>query len=303
MLEATIADNAFRSHERFIWGLCYRMTGDAADADDLVQETFARVIENPPPRLENLRPWLVRVAVNLSRDQYRRRKRREYLGPWLPSPIDAELIASSEPSSTEGRYELLESVSFAFLRALEALKPNERAVLILRDVFDYSAKEAAGALGISEANVRTTHLRARRAMEKYDAAREPIASRSARAMEVLGAFLTCLATQDVKGAEALLSEAVQTHNDSAGVYKAARRVVYGPEKVARFYVALASKVPAGSETELRMLNGEPAIVIRIREPRPREAPIIVIRGDVDPTGRLAQLDVILAPRKLKALAS
>lgn len=129
MLAGAIAESTFRSHERFLWALCYRMTGDAADADDLVQETFARVIERPPPELADLRPWLVRVAVNLSRDLYRRRRRQGYIGPWVPSPLPEETaLPGYEPVSTEGRYELLESVSFAFLLALEALKPNERAV-------------------------------------------------------------------------------------------------------------------------------------------------------------------------------
>src|ERR1700720_2824076 len=88
---------------RLLWGLCYRMTGNAADADDLVQETFVRAIEKPPRRTsEALRPWLVRVAINLSRDLLRQRKRRGYVGAWLPSPIPTDLEespASYEPSA------------------------------------------------------------------------------------------------------------------------------------------------------------------------------------------------------------
>jgi len=76
---------AFREHERFLWALCYRMTGSAADADDLVQETFVRALERPPPRTDlPWRPWLTRVAMNLARDALRRRRRRGYVGPWLP---------------------------------------------------------------------------------------------------------------------------------------------------------------------------------------------------------------------------
>ena len=82
-------DRLFDEHRRFLWGISYRMTGSAADADDVVQDTFVRAIEHPPARTdEPLRPWLVKVALNLSRDVLRRRKRREYVGPWLPSPID-----------------------------------------------------------------------------------------------------------------------------------------------------------------------------------------------------------------------
>src|SRR6185295_9932169 len=105
--------DVFRAHERFLWGLCYRLTGSAADADDLVQETFVRAIERPPARTDLAwRPWLVRVALNLGRDLLRRRKRRAYVGPWLPSPIETADDASPpsyEPSlageqTTEGRY-------------------------------------------------------------------------------------------------------------------------------------------------------------------------------------------------------
>src|SRR5262249_59509545 len=124
---------AFRANERFLWGLCYRMTGCAADADDLVQDTFVRVLARPPRMDDPLRPWLVRVAMNLGRDLLRRRRRRPYVGPWLPSPIetgDEESPPSFEPTlegglTTEGRYDLLESVSFAFLVALEALTPQQ----------------------------------------------------------------------------------------------------------------------------------------------------------------------------------
>ncbi|MEW6270578.1 MAG: sigma-70 family RNA polymerase sigma factor [Thermodesulfobacteriota bacterium] len=129
----------FREHQRFLWGLCYRLTGSAADADDLVQATFVRALERPPARTdEPWRPWLTRVAVNLGRDLLRRRKRRGYVGPWLPSPIETgeQPLASFEPEiasgvTTEGRYDMLESVSIAFLVALEALTPKQRAVLLL----------------------------------------------------------------------------------------------------------------------------------------------------------------------------
>jgi RNA polymerase sigma-70 factor (ECF subfamily) len=163
---ALTVDAAFQEHRGLLWHLCYRMTGIAADADDLVQETFLRAIERPPPRTDMaLRPWLVRVALNLARDLLRRRRRRrEYTGPWLPSPIetgepgadaaDDRVLPAFEPSlpglgSTEGRYDLVESVTFAFLLALEALTPQQRAVLLLRDVFDYSVRETAEALAVS----------------------------------------------------------------------------------------------------------------------------------------------------------
>ena len=161
----------FSDQQRFLWGLCYRMTGNAADADDLVQETFVRALDRPPARIdEPWRPWLVRVAMNLARDVLRRRRRSPYRGNWLPSPVETSAedvppayeVPEGSGSPTEGRYELLESVSFAFLLALEALTPSQRAVLLLRDVFDYAVRETADALGMSEANVKVTHHRVMR---------------------------------------------------------------------------------------------------------------------------------------------
>jgi len=169
----TLIEHLFKEHERFLWGVCYRMTGNAADADDLVQETFVRAMRHPPARIDDcLRPWLVRIAINLGRDLLRRRKRQAYEGVWLPSPIETGDLAAApvqeprdERSDPASRYDMLESVSFAFLLALEALTPTQRAVLLLRDVFDYSTAETAQALDLTEANVKVTLLRARRRMK------------------------------------------------------------------------------------------------------------------------------------------
>src|SRR5262245_50974510 len=174
-------ENLYADHRPLLWSLCYRMLGSAADAEDVVQDTFVRAIEHPPPRADMpIRPWLVKVALNRARDLLRHRRRRRYVGPWLPSPIDTG-DESSPPAhepvvdgieSLEGRYDLLESVSFAFLLALEALTPSQRAVLLLRDVFDYTVHEAADALDMTQASVKTTLHRARRAMDSYHTRRQ-----------------------------------------------------------------------------------------------------------------------------------
>jgi RNA polymerase sigma-70 factor, ECF subfamily len=226
VLPAPLVEEVIAVHKSFLWGLCYRLTGSAADADDLVQETFVRLIERPPAHTdEPWRPWLVRVALNLGRDLLRRRKRRAYVGLWLPSPIETQEQESS-PScefsadrqlSPEGRYDLVESVTFAFLLALEALTPQQRAVLLLRDVFDYSGRESAEALDMSEVNVKTTHHRARRVMQEYDRARcVPTRALQERTRQALEQFLTCLASQDVSGMERLLAAEVCALSDGGG---------------------------------------------------------------------------------------
>jgi len=308
-----VLGDLFKAHEQFLWGLCYRLTGNAADADDLVQETFVRAMEHPPARTdEPWRPWLVRVALNLGRDLLRRRKRRHYVGPWLPSPIETGDEASPpsyEPAAdAEGnpaaRYDLLESVSFAFLLALEALTPAQRAVLLLRDVFDYSVKETAEALGMSEANVKTTHHRARRAMSDYDRERRlPTRSLQERTRKVLEQFLSCLSRHDVSGVEALLADGARHLGDGGGEFFAARVPIVGREKIALFYARLSEQLSKVTRVELRMLNGLPAVITELSGVGDGYAPRIVTLCDLDEDGRIKQMHVVLASRKLTAIRS
>ena len=299
----------FSDERRFVWALCYRMTGNAADADDLTQETFLRAIAQPPARTDApWRPWLVRVAMNLARDLLRRRRRHGQRQPWLPSPIDTgeetappayELPAESG-SPTEGRYELLESVSFAFLLALEALTPGQRAVLLLRDVFDYSVRETADALGMSEPAVKTAHHRARHAMAAYDRDRcVPTADRQARTGDALFRFMTALQADDVPAMEALLAEGVRSVSEG-GEFAAAHNVVAGRARVLRLLRGLM-RHQRGSSSAVRMLNGLPALVLEFTRRGPRYAPRAVIRCDVDAAGRIVALHTVLASRKLTAL--
>jgi RNA polymerase sigma factor (sigma-70 family) len=306
----TELDEAFAEHRRFLWSLSYRMTGCAADADDVVQSTFVRAIERPPRDLsEPWRPWLTRVALNLGRDLLRRRRRRHYSGPWLPSPIETGEdgdLAAYEPTlagqSTEGRYDLLESVSYAFLLALELLTPKQRAVLLLRDVFDYSVAETASALGISTPDVKTTHHRARRAMQGYDRERcRPTRELRERTRDALTRLLGAFATGDTREAERLLAESVRALSDGGGEFFAARVPVVGRERVIRFYTNVAQRRADGMRSELRVVNGLPAIVTEISGGHRGEAPRLVTRIDLDADGRVTALHSILATRKLTAI--
>jgi RNA polymerase sigma-70 factor (ECF subfamily) len=325
-------EDLYAEHHRFLWGLCYRMLGSAADAEDIVQDTFVRAMERPPRRTdEPVRPWLVRVALNLSRDFLRRRRRREYIGPWLPSPIDTgdesappshepaiDGVPIADSSVREARkavgdrspylarrpvpeYDLLESVSFAFLLALEALTPTQRGVLLLRDVFDYSVKETADALDLSEANVKTTHHRARHAMQMYDGRRQiPTADVQDAARTALNEFLRCLTQHDVGGIEALLAEDVRTVTDGGGEFQAALRPVVGRDKVARFYLAVI-ETARDAVVRMQMLNGTPAVVADLPSPTGRQAPRFTFAVDLNGEGKIADIYVVSATRKLTAI--
>ena len=309
-LDGTILTRWFEDHRSFLWGLCYRVTGSASDADDVVQETFIKALEHAPRELAEPRPWLVRVAVNASRDLLRRRRRRAYIGEWLPDPIETnEALPSYEPAvhgseTLESRYDLMESVSIAFLQALEVLTPTQRAVLLLCDVFDYSAAEAAAALDLSHSNIRTIHHRARRLMGSYDRTRTvPTAATRDRTSRALKRFLDLLAHSDVRGIEQMLADDVRAVADGGGEFTAARRAIVGPVRVARFFARLSRSRTTGMRTRLVMLNGLPAALLEFGKPMGRRPPKLVFAIGLNSEGLLSRLWVVASSRKLAAIAS
>ena len=290
--------------------MCYRMTGSAADADDIVQDTFVRALERPPADMEApLRPWLVKVAINLSRDQLRRRRRREYLGPWLPSPVltDGEDEGRLEhPISIDDspgvRYDMLESITLAFLLALEALTPAQRAVLLLRDVFDYSTTETAAALDMSEANIKVTLHRARRIMSSYEKNRASnFSTRVEEMRDTLQRFLSRLAAGDVQGLKEMLAADVVLVTDGGGEINALADPVYGSEKVLRLIAKLYEANREVTSTSLRNVNGEPAILVERSQMRPGHASFFTMHCELNDIARMQRLHFVFAPSKLTAL--
>jgi RNA polymerase sigma-70 factor (ECF subfamily) len=284
-----------------LWGLCYRLTGVAADADELVQETFVRALDRAPNASEDeCARWLIRVATNLGLDRLRARRRRSYPGSWLPSPVDTPATEDANPG-VEVDFERREAVSYAFLVALERLAPKARAVLILSDVFDYAASEVADLLDTSEANVRVLHHRARRRLEGTLPERRAIRDLAAATREVLERFLDCMIRQDARGIEALLTRSVRTITDAGGEYTALHAPLVGVSRVARFHLETARRRGPVSHVEMRMVNGLPALVIETKPLRPQMAPRVVLRCEIDDEGRICELHSILAPRKLTAV--
>jgi len=298
---------AIEQHRALLWGLCYRMSGCAADADDLVQDVAERALLKPPADTTvELRPWLVRVAMNLSRDHLRRRRRRSYRGTWLPGPASVEHGVLAQRVTAETRYGELESVTAAFLLALEALTPAQRSVLLLRDVVGYSVAETAELLDMSTSNVKTTHHRARASMAGYDGEPADLSEqRLRRHRSALRALLVHLSSRNVDALTALLREDVRALNDSDGKYFAARREVVGRAKVILFHLkvnAMHERTQAGTPRgTIEMLNGEPALVAHWPSGDPRIPARMVVRISIDDDGRIRQLDTVVADRKLSHL--
>ena len=303
---ASLLEQLFRDQRKTLWALAYRLTGSHEDAEDVVQEAFVRLLRDPPGAPpEELGRWLARVATNLGIDALRRRRRRRYVGPWLPSPAPATEDAALESlagtsSDPERRYALAESATLAFLLALETLSPRQRAALLLRDVLGCSALETAERLGTTEGSVRVLHLRARRALAPYDEARSvPTAELRALHAETLARMLSCLLAQDAAGLEALFTEAIETRTDSAGEYTAVAAPMIGRHRVARLYlVAARNRQQAGARTELVTVNGLPAALITLARPARRQAPRTLIQIEIDAAGRIRRIHTVLASRKL-----
>jgi RNA polymerase sigma-70 factor (ECF subfamily) len=285
------------------------VTGSAADADDVFQETFVRAIEDPPRDLDApLRPWLVKVSMNLGKDSLRRRRRREYRGAWLPSPVSfdddgngflSDAADAGTSSTTERRYDLLESVSMAFLAALEVLTPQQRAVLLLRDVLDYDVRDTSKALGIGESNVKTTLHRARGALSSYDAGRlRASAGKSATARRAIETCLSALVSRDVAGLKAALSEDVIELSDGGGEFVAALNPIVGRDRVVRFFLGITPDDLSGYRIDLRSFNGAPAFVVRGPASARRRASRFVVLADVDDKGRIRRFFNVLASAKL-----
>jgi RNA polymerase sigma-70 factor (ECF subfamily) len=300
----------FEDHRVFLWGLSFRITGSAADADDVVQETFVKAHQHAPAQLADPRRWLTRVAVNVARDVLRRRKRRSYLGPWLPTPIETggdDVPPSFEPvvegQTLEGRYDLMESASLAFLQALEALTPTQRAVLLLRDVFDYTAGEVAVVLDTSEGNVRIIHHRARRAMDAYDRRQSrPTAAQRERTAKALQRFLALLSAGDVHGIERMLAADVRTVTDANGEFTALSHPLVGRLRVAKFFAQFSeSRRRDEIVFAIRQVNGLPAADIEVASPRGRRPPRLMLSVDLNANGDIVNIWVIASSSKLASL--
>ena len=297
-------ERVFSENRDYLWGHCYRMLGVAADAEDVVQETFVRALEKPPADLDRpWRPWLLTVASRLALDQLRRRRRRGWVGPWLPEPVElspetAATEASIEPEQ-QTRAERADSLSYAFLLALEALSPQQRAVLLLRDVQELSGEETAAALGISLANVKVVLHRARKVLAT---ARERLPvldnKQKQRIGQALQRLLAALAGGDLAAIEAALAADVRLLTDGGGHYHAAKKPVLGRLKVATFLNKLRPQPEEPVYRELRSLNGIPGIYAERPSPPPGLAPRFALLVDVGDNGLVREIYSVLAPAKL-----
>ncbi|MEV7095111.1 RNA polymerase sigma-70 factor [Amycolatopsis sp. NPDC051045] len=247
------ATEAFLAHRSLLFTVAYQLLGSAADAEDVLQETWLRWVDVDLAVVRNQRAYLVRITSRqaLMRLRALGRRKESYVGPWLPEPL------LTAPDVAED-VELADSVSMAMLLVLETLTPAERAVFVLREVFDLAYDEIADAVGKSPAAVRQIAHRAR----SHVAARRPRGTVSpAATRDALEAFRRAVETGDLRDLLGILAPDVVFLGDGGGVVQAVLSPVTGAEDVARLLTAGLANLAVGT-LEAAQVNGYPALVLR-----------------------------------------
>jgi len=248
------ATEAFLAHRNLLFTVAYEMLGSAADAEDVLQETWLRWAGVDLGAVRDQRAYLVQVTTRqaLSRLRTLGRRKESYVGSWLPEPL------LTAPDVAED-VELADSVSMAMLLVLETLAPTERAVFVLREVFDVSYDEIAEAIGKTPAAVRQIAHRAR----AHVAARRPRGPVSrAESRDALQAFQRAAETGDLQGLLDMLAPDVVFLGDGGGIVQAVRVPVTGAAKVARLLAVGLERIGATASLEPAQVNGYPALIVR-----------------------------------------
>ncbi|MFG3000474.1 RNA polymerase sigma-70 factor [Streptomyces sp. NPDC048340] len=244
------AEDAFTEHRPLLFTLAYEMLGSAADAEDVLQESFLRWSAVDQATVGHPRAYLVRVVTRQALNHLRtlRARREEYVGTWLPEPI------RTAPEVSEDVI-LAESVSMAMMLVLETLNPTERAVFVLHDVFGYTHGEIAASVGKTEVTVRQIAHRARRHVHARRRRFEPDTDAT---RQIVQRFLHAATSGEVQTLMDLLAPDVVQISDGGGKVVAARRPITGPADVARFVLGVLRTTTTETRIEHATYNGMPA---------------------------------------------
>ena len=297
----------FEAERARLVGLAYRMLGSRCDAEDVVQDAWLRWHGHGDDRALIDRPaaWLTTVVSRLALDRLRSRQRdrADYVGPWLPEPV----ILADDPSAVVERRD---SLRLGFVHLLERLNPRERVALVLADVFDEPHQSISSVLDESVVNCRQLVSRARRKlaaapmMETASTSTAAAARASAllplgpSSTDALDAFLAAAAGGDVDVLLAALAPGVVLVSDGGADRHAARRPVVGADRVARFVLTVAGRLPDAATFDVAAVNGERALLVRSRD---RPVLVLWVQGGSD--GRIDAIRIVVNPTKLAALAT
>ncbi len=278
----------FEDHRQLLFGIAYRMLGTVMDAQDLVQDTFLRWQQSSPAEVQSTRAWLTTVITRLCINHLKsaRIQREIYVGPWLPEPI----VAEPEPEQLENS-RLADSLSLAFLILLESLTPTERAVFVLREVFNYEFSDIAPIVEKAESNCRQILARARKRIgerqPRFDASVED-------AERLIQRFGQVMQNGNVEELLQLLAKDVVLVSDGGGKARAVLRPIYGRDRVARLLIGAKRKF--GSKTQVTRearINGLPGMI------SVEDGPVLRVVALGIREGQIHSLFIITNPDKLR----
>jgi RNA polymerase sigma-70 factor (ECF subfamily) len=277
----------FDRNRPLLFSIAYRMMGSVMDAEDAVQEAYLRWERASEDEVRSPSAYLSKVVTRLCIDRLRsaRVRREQYVGPWLPEPLLGE-----QAKEIGGKTDLEDTLSMAFLVLLESLTPVERAVFLLREVFDYEYAEIAALVGKSEANCRQISRRARQSV----AARRPRFESSPQQEErLMESFLQASLSGDIEALLALLSDDVTLYSDGGGKTRAALNPIYGADNVARFLTGILRNIPPAFTVRQTRVNGRPGLVGYFGDGSPQS----VVTLDVA-EGSIRAMRLVVNPEKL-----
>lgn len=279
----------FDAHRRRLFGLAYRMLGTRDDADDALQEAYIRWHNADTGSIENPEAWLVTTVTRLSIDRLRKAsaKRETYIGPWLPEPLVAD-----NASSPHAEQEFASSLSMAFMVMLERLSPQERAVLLLHDVFDLGYADIANVMKKEVPAVRQMLHRARERVRADKARFRPDREEHRALVE---RFSVAAYMADENALLSLFSPEIAVTSDGGGKITAARKVITGLRRVIRLFTIAVGGHAERITHEIREINGEPGIVEYF------DGKVFATNTFETHDGKITAIYRVMNPDKLKAL--
>jgi RNA polymerase sigma-70 factor, ECF subfamily len=279
----------FNAHRQRLFSIAYRMLGSAADAEDILQEAFIRWLQTSAD-VASPEAFLVTIVSRLCLNylQSARVKREEYFGQWLPEPVLTAEAATPSPLN-----EMDDSLSMAFLVLLERLTPVERAVFLLREIFEYEYAEIAGIVEETPTNCRQILRRARHHLKGQ---RPRFDSSPKKHEELLERFRQASSQGDMDGLLAIMSQDIILYADGGGKANAVPNPVFGASNVARFMVGARQKlVPADLVSQIVQINGKPGLLGYVHG-----HPFGVVTLEIS-KGRISRVYVVTNPDKLARL--
>jgi RNA polymerase sigma-70 factor (ECF subfamily) len=276
----------FEAYRALLFTIAYRMTGSAADAEDLVQDAYVRYASTDRDIVRDVKAFLVTILTRLALDKLKsaQKQREEYIGPWLPEPVFTGIDGDPYARATRD-----EKIEMALLRTLERLSPQERAVLLLYEVLDHDHNEIADLLGITAAASRQLLHRAK---ERVAAEKQRFTPEPGQQRRLIESFVAAATNGDVAGLRSVLTDDVVALADGGGKSFAAKRPVEGADNVVRLWIGIVSKFGAGVQTSIEEVNGELALVGR------RDGAIISIGMFTFDGDRIREIVSVVNPDKL-----